>query len=148
MGSKLRRLGKKVLLLVCGVLLLAAGFWIRMKTWGIRMLYVHTLLGKYYWICYVLCLLGLICIVAGLLVGRIKKDETVSEAEAVSEETAVPEIEETILLEEKTVSEEMIVPEETPEVQEVICPHCQTRLPAGAVFCKNCGKRIKDEENA
>lgn len=126
----------RMILFICSALLFLAGGWIRIQTWGSRLLYVHSVLGRFYRIYLVLWVLALVFFVCAIYIGRKKAAEEREEAPEEEDKTEV--------ISGDTV---LKIPEEisAKEEKEITCPNCGTKLNQGAVFCKSCGCRIKEE---
>lgn len=131
----------RILLFLCSVLLFLSGTWIRIRTWGSRLLYVHSFFGRFYWCYLVLWVLALAFLAGGIYIGRKKvKKEELDEKEKAEEQVTG----ELTVDSEKEVSQVEVLTEM--ETEEILCPNCQTRLKPGAIFCKKCGYRIKEKE--
>lgn len=137
----------RMLLFLCSALLFLAGGWIRIRTWGSRLLYVHSVLGRYYRIYLVLWALALACLAAGMYFSRKQKKKEEKEelkTEDKTEEKTEGKTNEGQIIQASVRKAAEETAAETKE--ETVCPNCGTRLKPGAVFCKNCGCRINEEK--
>ena len=111
----------RILLFVCSALLFLTGGWIRIRTWGSRLLFAHSFFGRFYWCYLILWALALVFLAGGIHMGKKK----------VKKEDLKETVQEKVTTETKT---------------EILCPNCGTRLKPEAVFCQNCGCRVKEQE--